>query len=530
MSDFLKRLIEQAEDGWDWDGELAELVKVTPTEKNTVKRDVFDKMSWGGMLGSVERLAEEVDRIEAEYAQSPAAMEDLFNLLYQGDPGFVSAEVILPEYLANLDLLRELSESAEFQALREETRYDDYAAVFALLSMEDDLRKAFARVQDKRERQAQAAAQEQQAQEALQEAMQAAQDAAQSGQGQQQAGEALQQAMGDAQAAQAQAQAAAAAHDAAAQDAVVGMAGAAQRAKAELDGEKEMMAAHGLGDGDLQRMSFGERKALAERIKRSRMAKFAKMIGSTREFANAERRRKIKHAPEEFVDFEVGNDLTRLAPSEVVNLAIPEIEELFWLRHARHQLLLRKKGSRKLRQGPIVVVCDESWSMTTPLDTEGNTREAWSKAITLSLLDQAKRGGRDFYYIGFASPNEQWRLDCPKGVAPIEKVLEFTEHFFGGGTEYERPLTMALELIEEALAQGRDRPDVVFLTDDECMTRDEFVETFREARVRADAHVYGIQLGPAKVSSTMRALCDRVIPVSSLVTLPEAAKDLFRQI
>ncbi len=171
----------------------------------------------------------------------------------------------------------------------------------------------------------------------------------------------------------------------------------------------------------------------------------------------------------------------------------------------------------------MIVVCDESYSMSVNADSEGNTREAWSKALALALADQARRSDRDFAYIGFSNADQQWQLDFPGGKTPIEKVLDLAEHFFAGGTHYERPLTMALDLVEKHLAEGRDRPDIVFITDDECRVSTDFVATFADARSRADARVYGIQIGSASMADALRSLCDRVIPVANLVSLPHRA-------
>lgn len=520
MSSYIERLIEQAEAGWDWDAELADLTPPEPTEDHAVGRDFFDRMEWSGMHDSIDRLRQEIDRVAAEHPQAPPAFEDLFNLLYQGDPTFVEAEQMLPEFLANLDLLQGLAQTEEFKMLQDQTRYDAYSAVFAVLEMEDQLRRAFESVKDKREAQQQAAQAAQEAAQGLAEAL---------AQGQQ--GEALDGAVQAAQQAAADQAKAAADHATAQRDAMNNLTSGATQAKSSLDEEDSMMGGYGVGDGDLQKMSFQERQALAKKMRNSRLKKFAAMLGQHRPFADAERRHKVKHAPAEVHDFTLGNDLTKLVPSQMQMLAMPETEELFWLRYVRRELLVKEvRGEEHLGQGPIVVVCDESLSMDAALDVHGNTREAWSKAVSLALCDQAKASGRDFTYIGFASERQQVRIDFPGGRSPIEKVLEFTEHFFSGGTHYERPLTMALETIAEHTAAGRDRADIVFITDDECRVPAAFIEAFRTARTKAEAKVYGIQIGRTSLDNALTNLCDRVISITKLNAGPEGVRDLYRQI
>jgi uncharacterized protein with von Willebrand factor type A (vWA) domain len=303
----------------------------------------------------------------------------------------------------------------------------------------------------------------------------------------------------------------------------------AMQAKNELDEESAQLGGWGNEPGELQRMSFEERRALAQRIAGSRLHKFAEMLGAFRFSMDAERRRKIKHAPEEVYDYELGNDLTRLPEQELANLAVPELADMFWQRWAQHELLNAKlRGTERAGQGPIIVVCDESGSMGTAVQG-GHSREAWSKALSLALCDQAKRGKRDFIYVGFASWSQQWEMRFEGGRAPISQVIDFTEHFFNGGTSYEEPLTRAMEIVQEYEADGKDRPDIVFITDDECDVHDHFIEQWRKVKERAAMTVYGITIGGARFG-TMKQLADRTFAIDTHNATPHGIKDLFREI
>lgn len=529
MSDFLKRLIEEAESGFlDWDKGVEEEL-LAPDKPNAVEADSFDKLAWNMLQESVPKIGAQEERLVEELGETLAqALEDLFNLLHQGDPRFTSKEEMLAEYEINLVVLYDLSESEEFKALYHETRYDEYATAFAMLTMEEFIRTAFEKVAEQREQMQQAA---QQQDEAMQQLQQAVDEAMQPDADEDDAAQAIQQAMAQAQAAKDAVENARSQGQQAAQDAVEDLRQAAAEAKREIDEENEVLRGWGAEDGDLQRLSYDERRALVERLKNNRLQRFHKMLGQFRPFAQAERQRKVKHLPEEFVGYELSNDLTRLSESEMTSLAVPELEDGFWVRWAQHELLTKKMhGTEKQGQGPIIVVCDESYSMTSTLDAEGNTREMWSKAVSLALCDAARRGHRDFFYIGFSSENQQWRLDFPGGRAPIEKIIEFTEHFYGGGTHYERPLSDAMDLIVEYEQQGRPKPDIVFITDDDCYVTEEFVSEWRVLKERAEVTVFGIQIGGSGYRNAMAELSDRVITINQLTAAPEGVKELFREI
>lgn len=528
MSEYLKRLIEQAESGLlDWDAGMEELAR---DQDNAVVADSFDEMAWRMLSESVPKIEQQTERLSEELGEAMRqALEDLFNLLHQGDPRFTDKDRMLPEYEINLVVLYDLSESEEFKALYEETRFDEYATAFAMLTMEEVIKSAFEAVADQRQ-QMQQAAQEQD--EAIEQLRQAVDEAMQQGDGGDEVDEIrLRAAIEKAEAAQQGIDNARSQGQQAAQQAVDDLRQAAMEAKQQLDDEKQMASGYGLDPGELQRMPFEERRNLAQRLSKARISQFAKLLGAWRRFADAERRRKVKYAPAEVYDFELSNDLTRLSSSEMTAMAVPELEDQFWVRWAQHGLVTKKvRGPESQGQGPIIVVCDESYSMTAPLDAEGNTREAWSKAVTLALCDQAKRGKRDFTYIGFSSKGQDWRLNFPGGRAPIEQVIEFTEHFFSGGTHYERPLTLAMEIVEEYDKAGKPKPDIVFITDDDCYVSDEFIAQWAKVKAKADVSVFGIQIGGSGYRNALASLSDRVIEVERFNAQPEGMQELFRTI
>jgi uncharacterized protein with von Willebrand factor type A (vWA) domain len=517
MSEYLDKMIAKAQGDDFWDDPVAASKPVTPTETHAVKFDRFDRFAYLTTLDQVPALAEQVNEAAEERDTARAGYQDLFNLLNQADPRFTEQARMKPEYVAQHAMLGQMFEDEEFSYIRSHTKLDEYNTALAMITMRDRMDDMMQAADEINEAVAQA-------QQALQEALAAAQAAQQSGEGQEEAAESLAQAM----AAMAQAEGDAEANAEQAKEQVKkGLKDAADK----IEAEQEAMQGYGVEDGTLQRMSFEERRRLAERLDRGKIKQLADLVGAFRQFADAERRRKVTGAPAERRDVTTGRDIAKLVANEINALAIPELEDQFWLRYHRHQLMQWETvGPERAGKGPIIVVCDESGSMGARVDDEGNTREAWSKAVALALCDQARRGGRDFTYIGFSSPSQQWRIDFPGGVMAIEKVIEFTEHFFSGGTQYERPIAMAANIVRDYQRGGRDLPDVVFITDDDCRVSPEFIEEWRELRESAGIRCYGLQIGGEPFRNNLKDLADRCMNINSLNASPEGVQELFRTI
>lgn len=519
-SDFLDDLINKAKtrtsDLWDETG-AGTPVPIEPTEANAIQRDSFDKLGWDMLVDQTPVLRQHRDDLAGDFETSPPAYEDLFNLLHQGDPRFTPAGEMLDTHKPQHSMLEQMASGDEMTMLRRETRYDEYNTAFALSCMKDDIRQAFEDLQD-------AIDAAQQAQQDMQDALQGAEQAQGSGQGQDAAAAALQAALDASDAAQQ-----------AGQEAVDGtmeqMRQSVREAREDIREEKDAMNGWGVDPGQLQQMSYEERRALVERLDSDRLRMLAAMLGAWRPYADAERRRKVKHMPEQVVNITMGNDLTKLTPGELTNLAVPELEDQFWIRWARHGLLQQElEGVDKAGHGPVIVVVDESGTMGSAVDGTGNTREAWSKAVSLSLLDAAKRDGRDFIYIGFSSASQQWRLDFPGGQASIDSMIKLAEHFYSGGTSYVEPLTMAMDVVRAYDAAGKSKPDIVFITDDNCRVTPEFIQSWHEMKTKADVACYGVQIGGDPYSNNLKDLSDNCVSLSKLNAGPEGMQHVFRNI
>ncbi|MFI1679522.1 VWA domain-containing protein [Streptomyces sp. NPDC020607] len=481
-----------------------------------VVADRFDRLTWRDTYGQSAALRELAEELSARHDCATDLLADAFLAAYQARPRLRECTEMTLSRMFNHQVITSLMESPDFAELHRETAGDPYAAAMAVLAQATALRRLLDDTQD-----AQKAQEAQETQETQERAEQAAQQtAAQQTAAQQTTQQATHQA--------AQALGAAAPGI----RAVTRNAGA--KAAAAVRAEATLMRAWGVGSGELERMPFDRRARLAERLRTGRLAAWAELIGRFRQMAHGERARKVEHTSGELIGVTLGNDLSRVVPSELANLGLPALRAVFAARYAAGQLMLYdSEGERTTGRGAVIACVDTSHSMYAE-GPGGVTREAWAKACALALLDQARSGGRDFVGILFAAADKLRIFRFPADeAADIDRVLDFAETFLGGGTSYQRPLSAALELLaEEYDDAARTRGDIVMLTDDECDVTEEWMRGWNDAKHRLGFRVFGLAVGAppaAEAGSVLDALCDNLRVIDDFTDVHTAA-DLFRVI
>lgn len=530
-------------------GTWLDLSAAAPERHTTaVVADRFDRIAWRDTYeqsAALRDLAEELNERYDHHDHTTDLLTDAFLAAYKVNPRLRERAEMTPSRLVNLQVITSLMESPEFAELRRETAGDPYAAAMAVLAQAAALRRMLERSRDAQE-QAERAKKAQQAAECaattVGEALQQAADGADwsdaAGTVPAPAADAVQQVIEAAEAAEVTAQQAAQDAAQALAAAAPGVRAAARSAVAKaadtVREEAALMRAWGVGPGELERMPFDQRARLAERLRTGRLAQWAELIGRFRQMAGGERARKVENATGELVGVTLGNDLSRVIPSELAGLGLPELRAVFAARYAAGELMLYdSQGEQTTGQGAIIACVDTSHSMYEA-GPGGVTREAWAKACALALLDQARHAGRDFVGILFSAADKLQVFRFPAGrPAGIDRILDFAETFLGGGTSYQRPLSAAGELLEEEFNDAaRTRGDIVMLTDDDCGVTEEWMRGWNDAKHLLGFRVFGVAVGAPRVAeadSVLEALCDNLRSVEDLTDV-HAAADLFRVI
>lgn len=240
-------------------------------------------------------------------------------------------------------------------------------------------------------------------------------------------------------------------------------------------------------------------KTLAKYYERVRNDDFLKrlmqMAGRMRTLCQSLQRTKTQHGRDDTVGVELSGDVSRLVPSELAQLAcgIPELELLALDRVARKQSLSRQyRGLERLGKGPIVVVVDESGSMDgEPVMT--------AKAIALALAWLARRQKRWIALVGFSGGTGYNRIAFPPHKYDQEKLLDWLEHFFSGGSDRDIPVKELPQdwpkLKLEGLPEGKT--DVIMITDAIAHVPKPMIEAYRTWAKAEQARTYGIVIGQA---------------------------------
>ncbi|MFI1030311.1 VWA domain-containing protein [Streptomyces sp. NPDC020951] len=504
-----------------------------------VVADRFDRMTWRDTYEQSAGLRDLAAELSNRDDCISDLLTDVFLAAYKVRLQLREREEMDLSRLVNHQVVTSLVESPEFAELRRETAGDPYVAAMAVLAQAAALRRMLERTRDARQRAEQAKKTQQDAEvaaTAVSEALQhTADEADEDDTVSAPAADAVQQAIEAAEAAARQAaQDAAQALAAAAPGVRATARNAAAKAAEAVREEAALMRAWGVAPGRLERMPFDQRARLAERLRSGRLAQWAELIGRFRQMAGGERARKVENATGELVGVTLGDDLSRVIPSELVGLGLPALRAVFAARYAAGELMLYdSQGEQATGRGAVIACVDTSHSMYEA-GPGGVTREAWAKACALALLDQARHAGRDFVGILFSAAGKiqvfRFPADQP---AEIAQVLDFAETFLGGGTSYQTPLSAAGGLLEEEFNDSaRARGDIVMITDDDCGVTEEWMRGWNGAKHRLGFRVFGVAVGTPRVAeadSVLQALCDNLRSIEDLTDV-HAAADLFRVI
>ncbi len=293
---------------------------------------------------------------------------------------------------------------------------------------------------------------------------------------------------------------------------------AIKAAQAKVEEVSETIEAWGLEEAELTRQSIPEALGLLERMKRSAaLKKFAALLGRLRKIAARKARSKTQARGVRIAVPETGRDMRRAYPSELVALAHPATRTQALKRWARGELRLRgEQTKQKLGHGPVIVCEDASGSMD-------GAKQQWAKGVVLSLAHFAKLQKRSFGWIMFDARVHRAET-YPAGRIAAKQMLDIVESRAGGGTDFERPLRKALEMVKQA---GLKKADICFITDGECAVGETFLREFKAAKRELEINVFTIlcDVG-SSADGSVSEFSDRIEKVSSF-SAEEAETKVF---
>ncbi|MBA4189355.1 MAG: hypothetical protein C0467_15270 [Planctomycetaceae bacterium] len=264
---------------------------------------------------------------------------------------------------------------------------------------------------------------------------------------------------------------------------------AVAEAEKEVTELKESAAALGMGPGEPGSNDPTAIAALFKRVRGDRsLKKICDLAGRFRRVAQSKQRMRSAHGSDEVVGIEPGGDLGRVLPSELVKLALPELELDTLRRFAERQLLCREVRSvEPVGKGPIIVVTDESGSM------EGSRVHA-AKALALALAWIARRQRRWVGLLAYSGESGERLLALPPGRWDELALCVWLAAFIGKGSELDVPLRELPRMYRE-IGAPTGKTDVVMITDCRCRIPVLVRETFNAWKKSVTAHVLTLVIG-----------------------------------
>ncbi|MBS1807483.1 MAG: hypothetical protein JST84_04755 [Acidobacteria bacterium] len=464
-------------------------------------QDSIDKDDFNECRESAPKIQAMTQKTDALATVAELAA-DVFASFYQPAPQV--EENIDPQYLLNKKLIERLSQSASYHHLREETVNDKLATTITTATITEkiiqtippELREEIARLQEVQEALENAEETEMPTLQAEQETLTAAIE------------EQVDEASGHIRAAM-------------------------KDAQGEVNEFKTAMHGFSLaGEGKIDNLPLQGKLKLFQLLKANpkiqRVMQFAGR--SIRIALNTQRQRTI-HPPTTTIGIQLGNDLTKTLPSEFGYLADDDTEILFYLKFVEGTLLnYHQIGHENVGQGPIILACDESASMTNPVaelfgGVEKLTREEWSKGIALAMATIAKRQKRDFCLIHYASTGQQQVATFPKGEASIEEITATIQHFFNGGTDFSPMMTKAATLITSS---QWDKADCIIISDGLTHIPPDDIAHWQKVKAERKFRSYGILIGTVQGQKLLQTICDSTFTLLDMFTEEETAlKTIF---
>lgn len=204
---------------------------------------------------------------------------------------------------------------------------------------------------------------------------------------------------------------------------------------------------------------------------------------------------KKKNSPKELLGINQGSDLSRILPSELVNLKNKTLKNIFYSRLLEKKLFqyqlsgesdedeITGKVNLREEKGPIIACIDTSSSM------EGIPEEI-SKGVIIELYNVCKKEKRKLYLIIFSSTDELIEVEITQKTN-FSILIKFLQKGFFGGTDYTSPLKKAINLIEK---NKYSLADILMITDGLSKIDDPFLEYLNTKRDSLNFKIYTLAI------------------------------------
>lgn len=247
---------------------------------------------------------------------------------------------------------------------------------------------------------------------------------------------------------------------------------------------------------------------ILERVAKSeKLTYVAKFLGRYKDIYSSRKKSGYMYGRGEKYDITTGNNLSRALTSELSMLSSSKTLPVFVRKYQNKQLKqyrIREPVSKG--KGNIIVCLDESSS------TYGDN-QAWGMAVAMVLLHICHENKQNFALIHFS---DEIKTDVfkAKDNCISDRMLNASETFLGGSTDFEKPLDKAMELIK---SNDFKDADIVFITDGICNISDKCIEYVKEMQKKYKFGIIGILLDEgSNMSFSLEKFAKKIYRTSEL--------------
>lgn len=267
-------------------------------------------------------------------------------------------------------------------------------------------------------------------------------------------------------------------------------------ARQDVQDCRDAQNALGLGPGS---PGSSDPRAIAEMFRRVRnsesLKKILDMAGRYRRVAQSRQRQKASHGQDDMVGVVLDGEVSRLLPSELVQMADPDLELDALRRLVERQSMSRLWRSQEpVARGPIIVSVDESGSMN-------GLKGQQAKAIALALAWVARHQRRWIALVAYSGSTGERVLALPPGRWNELALMEWLEAWIGGGSDLDVPLREVPRYWSEELHAPKGKTDLILITDALVHVPDDlrydFLAWKRQAKAKLITLVVGHHTGAA---------------------------------
>lgn len=253
--------------------------------------------------------------------------------------------------------------------------------------------------------------------------------------------------------------------------------------------------------------------------------RFVEQIGRLSSFAWAAPARAPSLAKEDVVDLELGNDLTKILPTELVRFALPKLAPAAYADFVEKRMMQRKTiGDEPMARGPVFVAVDLSYSMSTRLPSFEMKSSQLAVLLAAALIKICDIQKRPIYLCGFDDHIrwEKWAKNQSQFVELLSFLLSDVPG--GGGTEFDFPIE---RFCLEATRSSRMGADALLVTDGHSAISKATESKLRKVRSSTGMRLFSLIL--AGSSRQLEQLSDQTIHLMEWADLEKLTMQISKR-